>query len=105
MTVEMGILHRESGEYEVVPVAATETFRTVWRPAAERLGWEFVPLFSGGALTPVPADLIQQIIAEVKILQQWAAAQPDGEYLVHRCTGILSAFERTDPSEYEYDFG
>ena len=105
MTVEMGIRHRESGEYEVVPVATTETFRTLWCPAAERLGLKLVPLFSGGALTSVPADLIPQIIAEVMTLQQWAATQPDEAYLVDRCTGILSAFERTDPSKCDYDFG
>ena len=36
MAVEMGIRHRESGRYEVVPVATAETFRAVWLPAAER---------------------------------------------------------------------
>ena len=105
MTVEMGILHRPSGRYEVVPVATAETFRTVWLPAAERLGLGLVPLFSGGALTTVPVELVSRIVSEVIQLRDWAATQPGGGYLAARCRDILTAFERTDPLECEYDFG
>lgn len=105
MTVEMGIRHCDSGEYEVLPVATSETFRRVWVPACERLGLELVPLFSGGALTTVPAELIPRIVAEVERLRGWATEQSDGEYLVDRCSGILAAFARTDPAVCEYDFG
>jgi len=105
MSIEMGIRHRGSGEYEVVPVSTSGTFEKVWRPAAERLGLEFVPLFSGGALTTVPTELVPRIVAEVRRLRGWAATQPDGNYLVERCSDILAAFERTDPSQCEYDFG
>ena len=105
MSVEMGIRHRDSGEYELVPVATSESFRTLWLPAARRLGLEFVPLFSGGALTTVLPDLVPRIVAEVRRLRDWAANQPDGGYLADRCAGILHAFERTDPSRCEYDFG
>jgi hypothetical protein len=105
MTVEMGIRYRDSGEYEVVPVATSETFRLVWLPACERLGLELVPLFAGGALTTVPPELVPRIVAEVERLRAWAAGQPDGEYLADRCLGILAAFARTDPAECAYDFG
>jgi len=105
MTVEMGIRHRDTGEYEVVPVATSETFRRVWLPACERLGLRLVPLFAGGALTTVPPDLVPQIVAEVEQLQAGAAELRDGDYLADRCSGILAAFGRTDPAACEYDFG
>jgi hypothetical protein len=105
MTVEMGIRHRDSGEYEVVPVATSETFRGVWLPACEQLGLELVPLFAGGALTTVPPKLVSQIVAEVERLRSWAIDQPNSEYLADRCSAILAAFARTDPMACEYDFG
>ncbi len=105
MTVEMGIRHRDTGAYEVVPVATSEAFRRVWLPACERLGLELVPLFAGGALTTVPTDLVPRIIAEVSRLRTDAVAVNDGEYLAERCSDILDAFERTDPTVCEYDFG
>lgn len=105
MSVEMGIWHRDSGEYEVVPVATLDTFRRVWLPACERLGLELVPLFAGGALTTIPLELVPRIVDEVERLRGWAAGQPDGEYLADRCSGILAAFARTDATGCEYDFG
>lgn len=105
MTVEMGIRHCATGKYEVVPVATSETFRLVWLPACERLGLEFVPLFAGGALTIVPAELVPRIVAEVEQLRAAAVAWPEGDYLADRCSGILAAFARTDPAACEYDFG
>lgn len=105
MTVEMGIRHHTTGEYEVVPVATSDTFRRVWLPVCERLGLEFVPLFAGGALTTVPADLVPRIVAEVERLRAAAVEWPDGEYLADRCSGILAAFARTDPAACDYDFG
>lgn len=105
MSVEMGIRHRDTGDYEVVPVAALDTFRRVWLPACERLGLELVPLFAGGALTTVPPELVPRIVAEVERLRAWAATQLDGDYLAERCAGILAAFARTDTAACEYDFG
>jgi choline dehydrogenase-like flavoprotein len=105
VSVEMGIRHRVSGEYKVVPVATSDTFRRVWLPACEQLGLELVPLFAGGALTTVPPELVPQIIAEVERLRGWARAQASGEYLADRCSDILAAFARTDPTGCEYDFG
>ena len=105
MTVSMLIRNSDTGECEDVPVACSDTFRRVWLPAAENLGLELVALFDGGALTTVPPELVPQIIAEVTCLQQWAPNQPNGEYLVERCTDILAAFARTDPTVCEYNFG
>ena len=101
----MGIRHRDTGEYEVVPVATAEAFHRVWLPACERLGLELVPLFAGGALTTVPPNLIPQIVAEVEQLWIESAELSDGDYLACRCAGILAAFARTDPAVCEYDFG
>ena len=105
MTVEMGIHHRDSGEFEAVPVATSESFRRVWLPACERLGLSLVPLFSGGALLRVPPNLVPRIVSELEVLREWASTQPDGIYLVERCDGILAAFRRTDPETCDYDFG
>lgn len=104
MTVSMGIRHRESGEYEVVPVATNASFRRVWLPACEKLCLQFIPLFADGALTRVPTELVPQIIDEVSRLQRWAVARPD-EYLQERCGDILAAFARTNPAMCDYDFG
>jgi hypothetical protein len=105
MSVEMGIRHRDSGEYEVVPIATLDTFRRVWLPACEELGLELVPLFAGGALTSVPPDLVPRIIDEV--LRLWIASVrlPEREHLADRCQSILAALARTEPALCEYDFG
>jgi hypothetical protein len=105
MTIEMGILHRESGEYEIVPVATNKTFREVWLPACERLGMSLVPLFYGGALVHIPPNLLPRIVSELKQLRKWAASQQDDDYLVDRREDILAAVARTDPDECDYDIG
>src|SRR5262245_12514429 len=105
MTVEMGIRHRATGTYEVVPIATTNGFREIWLPACEHLGLKLVPLFSGGGLTVVPPELIPGIIAELEKLRGWAAEQPASQGLVERCAGILAALNRADSTMCEYDFG
>ena len=47
MTIEMEILYRDSGEYEVVPVATSEAFRRDWLSACERLDLESISVFGG----------------------------------------------------------
>jgi hypothetical protein len=105
MTVSMGIRHRDTGEYEYVPIATSETFRCVWLPACQQLGLGLVALFDGGALTSVPAELVPRIIEEVERLRDWVAAQPGCGFVAERCTDILKALERTDPTVCDYDFG
>lgn len=105
MTIEMGILDSDSGEYSVVPVATVAAFQGVWLPACERLGLELVPLFGGGALTTVPPELVLQIVAEIERLRSWAAEWQVDSYLADRCSDILAAFARTDPAVCHYDFG
>ena len=97
MSISLGIRHRESEGYEDVPIAAKETFRTVWLPACERLGLSLVPQFEGGGLLFSGANLARQVVSELEVLRDWAASQPDGEYLVDRCGDLLAAFERFDP--------
>lgn len=105
MSVEMGNRHRATGEYVVVPIATADAFHRVWLPACERLGLEFVPLFYGGGLTTVTAELVPQIVAEIEQLRAAVVGWPDGDYLADRCSGILTAFAHTDPAACEYDFG
>ncbi|OWK36251.1 hypothetical protein [Fimbriiglobus ruber] len=105
MSVELGIRDRDTGQYDVVPIATAETFRRVWLPACDRLGLELVPLFACGALTTVPPELMSRIIAEAERLREGAVGLPEGEYLADRCSCILAAFARTDPAKCEYDFG
>jgi hypothetical protein len=105
MTVSMGIKHRGSGDYEVVPVATNRTFREVWLPACKGLGLSLVPLFFGGAFLHVPPNLVPGIVSELERLREWASSREDGAYLVDRCGDILAAFARTDPGACDYDFG
>src|SRR5262249_14333312 len=105
MSIAMGIGHRDSGEYEVVPIATNATFRRVWLPACERLGLSLVPQFYGGGVGFSSPDAARQSVAGVERLRGWAASQPDGESLVDRCGDLLAAFERTNPESCDYDFG
>jgi hypothetical protein len=105
MTVSMGIRHRGSGEYEVVPVATSATFDSVWLPACERLGLKLVPLFACGALASVPPELVPLIVSELERLRDAALGLPEGAYLAARCSGLLAAFARTDSATCDYDFG
>jgi hypothetical protein len=79
MRISLGIHHRESGAYEVVPIATNATFRSVWLPACERLGLSLVPLFEGGGLVFSGPNLARQVVSELEVLRDWAASQPDGE--------------------------
>jgi hypothetical protein len=105
MSISMGIHLHGSGEYEVVPIATNATFRRVWLPACERLGLSLVPQFEGGGLIFSSPNLARQVVSELEALRRWASSQPDGEYLVDRCGGLLAAFERTDARACDYDFG
>jgi len=105
MSISLGIRHLESGEYQVVPIATNATFRRVWLPACERLGLSLVPQFEGGGLLFSGANLARQVVSELEVLRDWAASQPDGEYLVDRCGDLLAAFERFDPEACEMAFG
>src|SRR5262245_30275753 len=105
MTVEMGIRHRETGTYEVVPVATSETFRKVWLPACERLGLKWVAHFHDGALTRIPPEVVPQIIEELQRLRIWVYGHPELGPPVERVDSILRAFRETDPALWEYDFG
>lgn len=105
MTVEMGIRHLESNEYEVVPVSCSETFRRVWLPACKRLELELVSHFHDGLLTKVNTEDIPQIISELDRLRKWAVGQMELGFVVERIDAILRVFRETDPSLCEYDFG
>jgi hypothetical protein len=105
MTVEMGIRHRDTGEYEVVPVATSDTFCRIWLPACKRLGLEWVAHFHDGALAVVPPESVPQIIAELERLRAGLAEQRELAFVIERIDSILRAFRKTDPAVCEYDFG
>ncbi len=106
MTVSMGIRHLDTGQFEEVPVATSEVFRTWWLPACEKLGLALVSHLHDGALNTVAKDSeIPRIVAELEALRAWAASEPDRSFMVERIDGILRAFRRTDPLRCSYDFG
>src|SRR5437763_86280 len=105
MTIEMGIHHLDTGEYEVVPVATSETFRAVWLPACNRLGLEWVAHFHDGALTAVPVELIPQIVKELQLLRGWVSEQPELAFIAEGIDSILRMFRERDPAKCEFDFG
>ena len=105
MTVSMGIRHLDTGQFEDVPVATSEVFRSWWLPACKRLGLDLVSHFHDGMLNTVANDEIPRIVAELEALRAWASAEPDRSFMVARIDGILQAFRRTDPLRCSYDFG
>ncbi|MBN9122614.1 MAG: hypothetical protein J0I06_26280 [Planctomycetes bacterium] len=105
MSISMGLRHKTSGEYREVPIASSCGFAEGWLPFCHHLGLQFVPLFSGGALTAVPADLVPEILRELRLLLVAVEVAPNGAWIAERVRGLLAAFAATDPAEWEYDFG
>jgi hypothetical protein len=105
MTVAMGIRHRESGEYQVIPVATSAAFRDVWLPACDRLGLEWVARFHDGSLTTVAPHVIPEIVAELERMRVWATIQQEMSFVVEKIDVILQAIRDNDVINYEFDVG
>jgi hypothetical protein len=105
----MGIRHLDTGEYETVPVATSEFFESVWLPASQKLGLQYVSHFHDGGLTGIPSESVPDIVEELHRLRAWATENLVGEHVVEhaveRIDLILAGFARTDPAICEYDFG
>lgn len=104
MSVAMGMQNRLTGEYRVVPISSSETWREVWLPLCLRFDLVHLRDFQGGALCSVPAELIPDIIRELGVLAEVVVTEGH-EWIAERITNILSAFAETNPEEWEYDFG
>ncbi|VTT97707.1 Uncharacterized protein OS=Calothrix sp. PCC 6303 GN=Cal6303_2680 PE=4 SV=1 [Gemmataceae bacterium] len=105
MSVSMGLRNRVTGAYRYVPVATAWGFLDEWLPLCRRYGLSHVAEFSGGALCPVPLELIPEIVRELGVLAEAVIAEPGHEWMAERIAEILKAFAETDPAEWEYDFG
>lgn len=105
MSVSMGLQHKATGEYRNVALASLRGFTEGWLPLCERLGLQFVPLFSGGALTTVPDELVPEIIRELRLLLAEAEVASETAWIAERVRNVLAAFAETNPTEWEYDFG
>lgn len=72
----------------MVPVATERVFDDRWRPGCEALGLEWVPLFKTG--TPVGADELETVIAELERLRAWMGERPGGDYERERVALVIA---------------
>jgi hypothetical protein len=101
----MHLSHKATGEYREVPIASLGGFTEGWLRLCQQLGLHLVPLFSGGALTTVPDELIPEIVRELRLLLVNVEPDPDSAWIAERVNDILTAFAETNPAEWEYSFG
>ena len=105
MSVSLMLRNKVTGEFREVPVASQQGFEVNWLQFCHQLGLQLVPLFSGGALTAVPEELIPEIVRELRLLLAITEASPDSAWIARSVRGILAAFAETDAVEWEYSFG
>jgi len=105
MTIEMGILKINTGNYEVIPVATSEIFYQFWLPACRYLGLQFISHFHDGYLNVVLVEDVPRIVEELICLHSYTLAQEDLAFMNERIERIIQVFQTTDPASYEYDFG
>ncbi|MBD2199847.1 MULTISPECIES: hypothetical protein [Calothrix] len=105
MTIEMGILQINTGNYEVIPVATSEIFSQFWLPACKSLGLQFISHFHDGSLNVVLAEDVPKILEELICLHSYTLEQEDLAFMRERIERIIQVFQTTDAKFYEYDFG
>jgi len=105
MSVSLMLHHRSRNEVREVPIATEHGFREGWLPVCQRLGLHLVPMFSGGALTPVPANLLPAIIDELTLMRSALNSDRDRGWIVEQIDAILAAFWETSPDEWDYTIG
>lgn len=64
----------------LVPVATQDMFTTIWKPAAERLGLRWIPLFEGG--TTVERDDLPDVLRELGVLRNWCVSSDSARELI-----------------------
>ena len=97
--------HRSRNEVREVPIATEHGFPDGWLPVCQRLGLYLVPMFSGGALTTVPANLLPTITDELTLMRSALNNDRDRAWIVEQIDAILAAFRETSPDEWEYSIG
>jgi hypothetical protein len=105
MTIEMGILQINTGNYEVIPVATSEIFYKFWLPACKYLGLQFISHFNDGSLNIVSAEDVPKILEELICLHSYTLEQENLAFMSERIERIIQVFQTTDATSYEYDFG
>ena len=105
MSVSLMLRHNLTGECREIPVATERGFREGWLPVCQQLCLQLVPMFSGGALTSLPPDLIPAIVRELKAMRSALGAEPESAWIVEQIDAILTALTETAPAEWEYSFG
>lgn len=105
MTVSLGLKHRHTGEYRVVPVSCSMPFEELWIPAAQTLGLELVPHLHDGTFTMLENEDIPKILDELRRLREYVADKEELAWIAERIDDIVATFNATDPAEWEYDFG
>lgn len=90
MSVALMTKRRGDAGSELTPVATQDVFVRRWLPGSRALGLRWVPMFETG--TPVTADDIPDIVAELRALLTWMQRNaPEQEA---RLGGLLAALER-----------
>lgn len=105
MTIEMGILQINTGNYEVIPVATSEIFYQFWLPACKYLGLQFISHFHDGSLNVVSVEDVPKIIEELICLHSYTLEQEDLTFMSERIERIIQMFQTKDTASHEYDFG
>jgi hypothetical protein len=77
MTIEMGILQINTGNYEVIHVATTEIFYQFWLPACKCLSLQLISHFHDGYLNVVSVEDIPRIVEELICLHSYTLEQED----------------------------
>jgi hypothetical protein len=105
MTVSLGLINRQTGEFRDVPVSTSDSFRKRWLPAAQALGLELVPHLHDGTFTVLAKEDIPKILEELRRLREYVVVKPELASIAERIDNIVATFRSTDPAEWEYDFG
>ncbi|PHJ60932.1 hypothetical protein VF14_15865 [Nostoc linckia z18] len=105
MTIEMGILQINTGNYEVIPVATSEIFYKFWLPACRYLGLQLISHFHDGSLSVVSVEDVPKIVEELICLHSYTLKQKKLAFMSERIERIIQVFQTTDTTSYKYDFG
>lgn len=78
------------------PLSTEDVFNAVWLQGAEKIGAQWIPLFSSGV--PLDQDDIPAVCDELRALQNWvstASPNPVHEYISTRIEMTIEALQAT----------
>lgn len=91
----------------LIPLATENAFHTYWKPAAEEMGLEWLPLFEYGIC--VEKIFFPEIIKEIQLFREWIVRQDinvdEQNHLLTRIDFILQSFHQQLIWEDELYFG